>query len=83
MPSNKSCCAASAAKMVKKLNIGGTLIGISMCDEIIAEVSHIGLNDEKEIAKELLKRVKMYNYVTPQAENEYADTMLNEYKKIV
>ena len=52
-----------------------------MCDEIIAEVSRIGLDDEKEIAKELLKRVKMYNYVAPSSEKEYADAMLYEYKK--
>ena len=81
MSGKKPCCAASAAKMVKNLNIGGTLIGVSMCDKIINEVSKIELYDEKEIAKELLKRVKIYNCVAPSAENEYSHAMLYEYKK--
>ena len=80
MSDNKPCCAASAARMVKKLNIGGTLIGISRLDSIIEEVSKMGLNDQNDIKHELIKRVKVYNYVASSAEKDYDDTVFEEYE---
>ncbi|MBT4482838.1 MAG: hypothetical protein HOC71_04070 [Candidatus Latescibacteria bacterium] len=77
----KPCCAASLARKVKKLNIGGTLIGISMLDSIIEEVSKMDINDQNEIKHELIKRVKVYNYVTSSAEKDYADTVFEEYER--
>ena len=81
MPDNKPCCAASAARMVKKLNIGGTLIGISSLDQIIVEVSKMVLDDEETIKVELMKRVKVCNFVPSSAEMDYADAVLEEYER--
>ncbi len=81
MSEKKPCCAASAAQKVKKLNIGGTLIGISMLDSIIEEVSKMGLNEQNEIKHEIIKRVKVYNYVASSAEKDYADTVFEEYER--
>jgi hypothetical protein len=81
MSNQKPCCAASAARKVKKLNIGGILIGISNLDSIIEEVSRLELDDQKEIKKELLKRVKIYNYISSGSENDYEDALYVEYKR--
>ena len=81
MSEKKPCCAASAARKVKKLNIGGTLIGISRLDSIIEEVSIMDLNDQNEIKHELIKRVKIYNYVASSAEKDYSDTVFEEYER--
>lgn len=81
MSNQKPCCAAAAARKVKKLNIGGNLIGISNLDSIIEEVSRLELDDEKDIKKELLKRVKIYNYISPASEKDYEDALFGEYKR--
>lgn len=83
MSTRKPCCPSAAARMVKKLNIDGDLVGIAMLDSIIAEVSKLDLDDEKEIKEELLKRVKIHNYVPPREEDEYKDALFSEYKKRV
>lgn len=77
----KPCCPASAARMVKKLLIGGTSVGIAQLDEAIGEVYKIKLGDPNKIKKELLRLVKIYNYVPSSAENEYADALLEEFRK--
>ncbi len=81
MSNKKPCCAAAVAKRVKKLNIGEIPIGISHFDLIIEEVLEMGLNDEKEIKEELLKKVKIYNYVSPGSEEDYANALFTEYKR--
>jgi hypothetical protein len=67
--------------MVKKVNVGGLPVGIAQLDEIIEEVKNLGLKDGEEIGKQLLKRVKVYNYVPPGTEGEYIDALLREYEK--
>lgn len=83
MSNKKPCCAAEAVRMVRKLNIGGTQIGLSRLDPIIEEVSGLGLNDEKDIKKDLLKRIKIHNYVPPDAEKDYAEAAFKEYSRQV
>jgi hypothetical protein len=83
MPIRKPCCPSAAARMVKKINIDGDLVGIVMLDSIIADVSKLDIDDEKEIKEELLRKVKIYNYVPPREEDEYKDALFSEYKKRV
>ncbi|MDH7508912.1 MAG: hypothetical protein QHH00_05885 [Methanomassiliicoccales archaeon] len=81
MGQEKPCCPESAARKVKKLNVGGFQVGIAHLDEIIEEVKNLGLRDSGEIGKQLLKRAKIYNYIPPGAEGEYAEALLKEYLK--
>jgi hypothetical protein len=81
MSREKPCCPESAARKVRKLNVGGFLVGIAQLDEIIEEVANLGLKDSEEIGKQLLRRVKIYNYVPPGTEGEYIDALLKEYAK--
>ena len=81
MESEKPCCAAAAARMIKKLALPGGEVGIVNLEGILKEVADLKLANDNAIKKELLKRVKIYNYVAPRADNEYSQALLEEYKR--
>jgi hypothetical protein len=62
----KPCCEAEALRRIRQVNVGGIVVGISMLDNILSEVKALNLTGEKEVGEELLKRVKIYNYVPNQ-----------------
>ncbi|GAB6284438.1 MAG: hypothetical protein STSR0009_06380 [Methanoregula sp.] len=78
---NKPCCAADALRRIKQLSINGIPTGLCMLDECIAEVKQQDLQNEAEIRAVLMKRVKVYNYIPPNVEEEYARAILDEYRK--
>lgn len=77
---NKPCCAAEALRRIKQLSICGIPTGLCMLDECIAEVKQQDLHNEADIRAVLMKRVKVYNYVPPNVEEEYACAILEEYR---
>jgi len=81
MTGEKPCCPAAAARMVKKLALPSGEVGIVNLENILKEVADLRLADDEAIKKELLKRVKIYNYVAPTAEVDYSKALLGEYKK--
>jgi hypothetical protein len=83
MTDAKPCCAAAAARMVKKLTLAdGSQVGIVNLESILKEVANLKLVDNEAIKKELLKRVKIYNYIAPPAEADYSRALLGEYEKL-
>jgi len=82
MTDAKPCCGAAAARMIKRITLpGGSQVGIANLENILKEVADLKLADDEAIQSELLKRVKIYNYVAPGAEADYAKALLAEYKK--
>lgn len=82
MQREKPCCPAAAARMVKKLTLpDGFQVGILNLESILKEVADLKLADDEAIKKELLQRVKIYNYVALAADNDYSETLLKEYKR--
>jgi len=81
MTDAKPCCAAAAARMIKKLALPGGEVGIVNLENILKEVGDLKLVDNEAISKELLRRVKIYNYVAPSAEADYVKALLGEYQK--
>jgi ribosomal protein L13 len=77
----KPCCEAEALRRIRQVDVGGIVVGISMLDHILAEVREMELPDEKEIGRELLQRVKIYNYIPASAEEKYRIALLQEYQK--
>jgi hypothetical protein len=75
------CCAADAMRRVKPVDVNGATVGLSMLDFVFAEVRALGLTDETAARAELLKRVKVYNYVPPPAAEAYAEAVHREYAK--
>jgi len=83
MTDEKPCCAAAPARMIKKLTMpNGSQVGIVNLENILKEVADLKLADDSAIKKELLQRVKIYNYVAPSAEADYSKALLNEYEKL-
>ena len=82
MTGEKPCCAAAAARMVKKLTLpDGSQVGISNFENMLKEVADLKIADDNAIKKELLQRVKINNYVAPRAEADYSKALLKEYKQ--
>ena len=82
MAGEKPCCPAAVARMVRKLTLpDGSQVGISNLAKVLKEVADLKLPHDKAIAKELLQRVKIHNYVAPAADNEYSEALLKEYKQ--
>jgi hypothetical protein len=78
----KPCCAAEALRRIRPVDIGGMTIGIAMLDPILTDVKGLKISGEKEIGDELLKRVKIYNYVPASAEPKYQAALLREYRNL-
>lgn len=73
------CCAADAMRRVKAVEVNGATVGLSMLDLVFAEVRDLELTDETAVRVELLKRVKVYNYVPPPAAEAYAGAVYQEF----
>lgn len=78
MKGSEPCVCSSDKVTVRKIKIGGSNIGIAQLDQIINEVYELDLGEE-EAADQLLKRVKVFNYVPPNAEEEYRRSLIKEY----
>ena len=82
MAGAKPCCAAAAARMVKRLPLpDGSEVGIINLENILREVADLELADNETIRKELLRRVKIYNYVVPSAGADYSEALYEAYIK--
>jgi hypothetical protein len=82
MTGEKPCCPAAAARMIRKLALpGGFEVGISNLESILKEVADLKLVNDETIKKELLKRVKIYNYVALGAEADYSEALLKAYNQ--
>ncbi len=75
------CCQADALRRIKIVPVNGIPTGITMLDEIIAEVKVMNLPSDQQIREHLLKRVKVYNYIPKAAEEAYLKAILAAYKK--
>lgn len=82
MTEEKPCCAAGAARTVKKLILpDGFQVGIVKLDDILTEVADLKLVDAKTIKEELLKRVKIHNYIASGADTDYSTALFQEYRR--
>jgi hypothetical protein len=77
----KPCCAAAAIAQVRYLTVNGARIGITNLDEILKSAKTVASDGEGAIRTELLRLVKIYNYVPSQAEKAYEDALYSEYLK--
>lgn len=82
MTMDKSHSDRDTARKIKKLTLpDGFRVGISNLDNILKEVADLKLTDTQSIKKELLERVKTYNYVAFGAEGEYTTALFHEYQR--
>lgn len=81
MNMDKPCCAAEAMRRIRQISVGGTTVGLSMLEQIFQDVTGADLSRDTDIRTELLRQVKVYNYVPKPAEESYADAVFEEYQK--
>jgi hypothetical protein len=82
MEDKQFCCEAAAARLTKQLTLpDGIRVGIINLDTIIKETAVLKLTDIEAVKKELLQRVKMYNYILSGAESEYSVSLFREYQQ--
>lgn len=77
----KPCCPAEALRRIRRIEVGGVVVGLAMLDDTIEEVREMNLSGTDRIADELLKRIKIYNYVPGPAEAAYRSALQREYEK--
>ena len=82
MGKQQFCCAAAAARATKQLTLpDGFQVGIINLDTVLREVADLKLVDTEAIKKELLKRVKICNYVASSADYDYSRALFQEYRR--
>lgn len=81
MEEEETCCPASAARKIKKIEIDGLEVGIAQLGETISKVAALGLTNEKDVGQLLLKETKIYNYVPTSKESGYRLALLKEYAR--
>lgn len=79
MKADEPCCLAGAARRIKRIIVNGRAVGIAFLDEAGEKVSSLELSDGTEIAKALMKEVKLYNYVPSGMENDYQAALMDWY----
>lgn len=77
----KPCCAAAAARKIKRIEVNGIQTGVAQLDEVFSEISSLGLSDTEEIGSRLLKRIMVFNYVPPNLVSSFRIALLREYEK--
>jgi hypothetical protein len=77
------CCQADAIRRIRQLLVNRVPTGITMLDEIIAEVKEMDLSSEQQIKYTLLEKVKVYNYIPKTAEEAYLKAILELYHKSI
>jgi len=62
--------------------VNGDRIGITNLDGILVSAEAVTPDGELALRKELLRLVKIYNYVPSQVEKDYEEALYSEYLKI-
>lgn len=76
----KTCCPSGAPK-VTMVSVRGVKVGLIALGEIFKRLYEAGKNPEDVKREELLSEFSIYNYIPSEAQNEYAETLMNEFKK--
>ncbi|MCM2465113.1 hypothetical protein [Methanoculleus oceani] len=79
----KPCCAAEALRRIRRIEVGGVVVGLAMLDDVLDDVIDRGLAGETAIGDELVRQVKIYNYIPKEAEPLYREALLLAYQNEV
>lgn len=80
---DKPCCSAEALRRVKQIEVEGKTVGIVWLEPIMKDVAALDLATDGQVVAELMKRVKIYNYVPQSVEKAYAPAVFGEYKNYI
>jgi len=80
MEKKRPCCAAAAARMVRKLRVGDNEVGIMELDAVFEEARKLLPASDEALRAALLARARIFNYIPPKAEGDYAEALLREFR---
>ncbi len=76
----KTCC-PSGAPEVTMVNVKGVKVGLIALGEIFKKLYESGKNPEDVKKEELVKEFSIYNYIPSEAQHEYGEALLEEYRR--
>ncbi len=76
-----TACACASGIPVTQVNIGGVSVGLVALEPIFEQFYQEGPENGPGIDEEILKTVKLYNYIPAKAEELYKASLLEEYGK--
>jgi len=74
-------CMSAAARKVKKIMVKGMPVGLVGLDEIMKEFCCEKKPPTEETAKELYRKVRVYNYIPLKAKDAYVEALKREYER--
>lgn len=78
----KCQCSRLPAEL-KITKVGNTEVGLLHLERIFRQVYFSPLKEEAKLKDEILKQVKIYNYVPPEHQEAYRQALWEEYQKYV
>ncbi len=75
-----TCCGGPTIP-ITRVKLGGASVGLVALEPIFEQVYQQGHRDGAGVDEELLKAVKVYNFVPSSAEQSYKATLLEEYSR--
>jgi hypothetical protein len=75
------CCQADALRQVRMVAVNGIPTGITMLNEIVAEIKEMNLSSDQQVREMLLKKIKVYNYIPKGAEEAYLKAIFSVYQQ--
>ncbi|WP_292727552.1 hypothetical protein [Methanoculleus sp.] len=79
----KPCCAAEAMRRIRRIEVGGVVVGLAMLDDVFQDVIDRGIAGVTAIGDELVRQIKIYNYIPKEAEPLYRAALLLAYQNEV
>ena len=79
----KPCCAAEAMRRIRRIEVGGVVVGLALLDDAFQDVIDRGIAGETAIGDELVRQIKIYNYIPKEAEPLYRAALLRAYQNEV
>jgi hypothetical protein len=80
MNMGKPCCPSGAPKPTM-IRVGDVVVGLTAIGEIFKKLYEAGKKPDDVDRHELVKEVSIYNYIPSEGWNEYAEALIEEYKK--
>ena len=79
--SGKPCCAAKATQQIRQVTIRGIIVGLFMVNSIFEKIASLNLSSDEQVQRNLLRQVRIYNYLPRPAGDAYAEAIMKKYRK--
>jgi len=76
-----TACACASGIPITQVKIGGVSVGLVALEPIFEQFYQEGRQGAPSLDEDLMKTVKLYNYVPPSAEERYKAALLEQYEK--